>query len=146
MDRFHGFRFLSLLALVSAYALRGTPCHAEALKHKVSPTSAQSASASAAPAAKNAGKDSAPEMNPLIMGEDAILASKNLVSKEQAKHFAQQHLALQNYSWGKPLAMTDNEDAYLFAYETPLIEKRLIGQRVITVSKKTGLTRVKDRR
>ncbi|MFN8392265.1 MAG: hypothetical protein U0136_18375 [Bdellovibrionota bacterium] len=69
-----------------------------------------------------------------------------LITKERAAHLAEQHLALQQITWGKPVNVSDDANYFLFGYETPKVEQRLIGQRTVLVSKRTGLTKIKDRR
>lgn len=71
---------------------------------------------------------------------------ENRMSAERAKQLAARHLALKQTSWGKPVSVTENEQFFFVSYETPQRERRLIGSRVITVNKATGLAVAQKRR
>lgn len=68
------------------------------------------------------------------------------VSQEQAEKLAIQHLALRNARWGKPTRFAEEAGNYIVFFQTPQQEARLIGERSLSVDKKTGLVKVRDRR
>ena len=68
------------------------------------------------------------------------------MTEERAKQLAARHLALRQWRWGRPHAVSEDEDNYYVAYETPERERRLIGERVLLVSKDTGVVKPRKRR
>jgi hypothetical protein len=128
------------IAVLGSFLCYTSTASAEQLKHQLSssttPSVSTSASAAAAPKPSELASLSGKEVSP----------QDQLLSEKEAGHLAQQHLALQNYTWGKPVAVQNEGDLYVFGYETPTIEMRLIGQRRVSVSKHTGLTKIVARR
>jgi len=67
------------------------------------------------------------------------------ISIDKAAQLAEVHLALRNVRWGKPSERTEDETRFVFTYDTPVAEQRVLGLRRISVDKKTGLVRVRDK-
>lgn len=67
-------------------------------------------------------------------------------SENHAVKLAKRHLALKNRDWGNISKVQEEEGYYRIAFETPVQEKRLIGQRVLLVNKDSGLVSVVQRR
>ncbi len=76
----------------------------------------------------------------------ALTAADAGISKDKAIQLAETHLALRNTRWGKPTDVEVQEDRYIVSYETPEVERRLLGQRRVSVQKSSGLVRVRERR
>ena len=68
------------------------------------------------------------------------------MTSEQAKQLAARHLALKQTTWGKPQAVSEDEQHFYVSYETPQPEFRLIGSRMLIVNKETGLVSPQKRR
>ena len=68
------------------------------------------------------------------------------ITETTAVRLAEQHLALRNTRWGKPVSVVDESDAFVISYDTPETELRLVGKRSVTVRKSDGLARIRSRR
>lgn len=68
------------------------------------------------------------------------------ISQAEAERVAEIHLALKNWTWGRPKTVTENDGKYYLSYETPERERRLIGGRVLIVDKQTGIVSAQKRR
>jgi len=66
------------------------------------------------------------------------------VSKDRAKVLAEMHLTLRNTRWGAPTGFREDADRYVFTYDTPEKELRILGLRSATVRKASGIVKVRD--
>ena len=79
-------------------------------------------------------------------GSDSNAEATQVINQDEAARLVEQHLTLRNFRWGKPNSARLVEDTYIFTYQTPVTEARLVGPRAVTVDKYSGLAKIKERK
>lgn len=74
-----------------------------------------------------------------------VIDAKSAIPIEKAQQLAEVHLSLRNVRWGNPTEKTQEGNRWVFGYETPVAEQRVLGPRRVSVDKTSGLVRVRDR-
>jgi hypothetical protein len=68
------------------------------------------------------------------------------ITKDTAAKLAGIHLALKNWTWGKPQDVVERDGKFYVYYSTPEKELRVLGPRVLVVDKASNVVTVQKRR
>jgi hypothetical protein len=83
-----------------------------------------------------------------IIGCSAIVGKNNnskLIQLSEAKGIAKNYLMARNMLWGEPTSVRVSSKHYIFFYNTPEHESKIIGGRILNVDKVSGEVSVPPR-